>query len=117
MRLFWRFPSKIHVLYKLLQNAEIKPHFAISLLTITLPLGDILDDTSAASYFEEVRYLWIISCCDKTGPTETSPRFKIFALIIPWLSSNHFTVRLYSYSAWFRNLASCRRRLVQSVHY
>lgn len=56
-------------------------------MTTTFTLGDILDDSAAKQYFEE-----------------------IFVRLVPWLTTNHFTVRLYSYCAWLRNIESCQRR-------
>ncbi|KAI9494149.1 hypothetical protein BDB00DRAFT_928434 [Zychaea mexicana] len=86
-RLFRQFPSQLNTLYSAMQVPDVAPHYVVSYLTITFSLGDILDDTSARDYFEE-----------------------IFSRIMPWLTSNNFTVRLYAYSAWFRNLNACRAR-------
>ncbi|KAI9323060.1 hypothetical protein BX666DRAFT_2016546 [Dichotomocladium elegans] len=87
IRLYLAFPNRLTHLYSLLDEADTAPHHTVSILTVILSLGFKLDDTSAKGYFDE-----------------------IFPRIIQWLTSNNFTVRLYAYCAWFRNLKACRDR-------
>lgn len=54
MKLLAAFPSRLNMMYKLLENPDAKPHFLVSMLTILFPLGDILDDDAAREYFDEV---------------------------------------------------------------
>ncbi|KAF7728535.1 Tar (HIV-1) RNA binding protein 1 [Apophysomyces ossiformis] len=87
IRLILTFPSRLHLLYEKLDIVESKPHFVISLITVTLTLGDKLPDELAREYFNN-----------------------IFKRLGPWLATNHFSIRLYGYCSWMRNWASCKRR-------
>ena len=53
-RLFRQFPDQLSVLYTAMEEPDVPPHYVVSYLTVTFSLGDILDDTSAKEYFEEV---------------------------------------------------------------
>ncbi|KAI9275765.1 hypothetical protein BDA99DRAFT_195528 [Phascolomyces articulosus] len=90
-RMFKQFPDKLPNLYRAMEEPDVPPHYVVSYLTVTFSLGGTLDENAAKDYFEE-----------------------IFSRIIPWLTSNNFTVRLYAYCAWFRNLNACRSRALNA---
>ncbi|KAI8988894.1 hypothetical protein BDB01DRAFT_719270 [Pilobolus umbonatus] len=87
IRILRRFPDRLSMFYERLENPEHKPNYVISLLTVTFTLGDSLSDQYAEKYFED-----------------------IFVRLMPWLITNHFTVRLFAYCAWQRNWKSCIER-------
>ncbi|KAI8074159.1 hypothetical protein BC940DRAFT_290184 [Gongronella butleri] len=87
VRLLLRYPNHLPILYELLENPGNKPSFAVSLLTITLPLAASIDESVAADYFN-----------------------KIFVLLVPWLVPNHYTVRLYAYTCWTKSWRVCEER-------
>ncbi|KAI7894857.1 uncharacterized protein EV154DRAFT_599678 [Mucor mucedo] len=84
VRILCRFPQRLPALYEKLGDANHKPNFVISLLTLTFTLCDNLPQDHIEGYFKE-----------------------IFVCLIPWLITNHFTIRLFSYCAWQRNWKSC----------
>lgn len=84
VRILCRFPQRLPYLYEKLGDANHKPNFVISLLTLTFTLCDNLPQDHIEGYFKE-----------------------IFVCLIPWLITNHFTIRLFSYCAWQRNWKSC----------
>ncbi|KAI7864646.1 hypothetical protein BDF14DRAFT_1987237 [Spinellus fusiger] len=87
IRLFYKFPDRLDVLYEKLADPNTKPHNIISILTVTFGLGDLLPNEFAKKYFD-----------------------KIFRCLVPWLVTSHFTIRLYAYCAWSRNWTYCRKR-------
>lgn len=87
VRLLRRFPDRLSTIYAKIADPNHKPNFVISILTITFTLGDVLPDSVIQSYFDQ-----------------------IFVLLLPWLITNHFTIRLFSYCAWHRNWKSCQER-------
>ncbi|GAA5797284.1 hypothetical protein HPULCUR_002665 [Helicostylum pulchrum] len=87
VRILVRFPDRLHLFYKKIEDPNHKPNFVISLLTITFTLCDNLPEEAIQGYFEE-----------------------IFVRLIAWLITNHFTIRLFSYCAWQRNWKSCISR-------
>ncbi|KAI8359079.1 hypothetical protein EDC96DRAFT_545587 [Choanephora cucurbitarum] len=87
VRLLARYPRHLPTFYQRLTDSSHKPNFVISLLTVTFTLCDILPDAHAKPYFED-----------------------IFKQLMPWLITNHFTIRLFSFCAWQRNYKACLRR-------
>lgn len=87
VRLLSRFPDRLPIFYAKLADVSHKPNFVISVLTVAFTLPDTLPEECIQSYFEE-----------------------IFVRLIPWLITNHFTIRLFSYCAWQRNWKSCIER-------
>jgi tRNA guanosine-2'-O-methyltransferase len=87
VRLLRRFPDRLPLLYDRIADPNHKPNYVISLLTVTFTLGDVLPTDAVQGYFEE-----------------------IFVRLIPWLITNHFTIRLFSYCAWQRNWKGCIQR-------
>ncbi|KAI8384828.1 uncharacterized protein BYT42DRAFT_563768 [Radiomyces spectabilis] len=87
VRLFWAFPDRLNLLYNRLAKSTTKPSFMISILTVTIWLGEILDDAHVSDYFEE-----------------------IFTQLLPWMITNHYTIRSYAYCSWYRNWESCKQR-------
>ena len=104
VRLFYRFPERLVLFFEKLADPTHKPNFVISLLTLTFTLGSTLPDSAIEGYFKD-----------------------IFVRLMPWLTTNHFTVRLFSYCAWQRNWKSCIDRgcgqdleknvYLQSIHH
>ncbi|RUS24460.1 hypothetical protein BC938DRAFT_473545, partial [Jimgerdemannia flammicorona] len=89
MRIFIAYPEKLVHLYRELDNMNHKAHVMISILTIAFPLGDTLPDSEYLdTYFSE-----------------------IFLHVIPWMTSNHFTIRLFAQWAILRNWKSCENRI------
>lgn len=84
VRLLNLFPDRLSLFFSKIADPTHKPNFVISLLTLTFTLGSALPDECIAAYFDE-----------------------IFVRLMPWLTTNHFTVRLFSYCAWRRNWKSC----------
>ncbi|KAI8390273.1 hypothetical protein BD560DRAFT_362076 [Blakeslea trispora] len=87
VRLLARYPNHLPTFYQRLTDSSHKPNFVISLLTVTFTLCDVLPDDHAKPYFQD-----------------------IFKQLMPWLITNHFTIRLFSYCAWQRNYKACLRR-------
>ncbi|ORX62740.1 hypothetical protein DM01DRAFT_1403192 [Hesseltinella vesiculosa] len=87
MRLFLIFPEQLPILYRELEKADNKPSLAVSILTVCISLGAHLDQAVAGEYFD-----------------------KIFVLLAPWLIPNHYTVRLYAFTAWEKNWQMCQER-------
>ncbi|KAI9281150.1 hypothetical protein BY458DRAFT_430265 [Sporodiniella umbellata] len=89
IKLLSRFPDRLPLYYERLSNPDHKPNYVISLLTISFTLGTCLPAEYLGDYFEE-----------------------IFVRLLPWLITNHFTIRLFGYCAWNRNWKQCN----ESVH-
>lgn len=87
VRLLHRFPDRLPLFFNKIAEPTHKPNFVISLLTLTFTLGSTLPDEYVQIYFDE-----------------------IFVRLVPWLTTNHFTVRLFSYCAWQRNWKSSMER-------
>ncbi|CAO3698396.1 unnamed protein product [Rhizopus stolonifer] len=84
IKLLSRFPNRLALYYEKLSNPDHKPNYVISLLTISFTLGSCLPEDSLQGYFEE-----------------------IFVRLLPWLITNHFTIRLFGYGAWQHNWKRC----------
>lgn len=87
VRILRRYPHLLPIIYEKIADPNHKPNFVISLITVTFSLCDVLPENAIESYFEE-----------------------IFVRLIPWLITNHFTVRLFAYCSWRRNYKSCIAR-------
>ncbi|KAG1589375.1 hypothetical protein G6F48_004655 [Rhizopus delemar] len=87
VKLLSRFPDRLSLYYKKLSNPEHRPNYVISLLTVSFTLGQCLPESSLQGYFDE-----------------------IFVRLLPWLITNHFTIRLFSYCAWQHNWKYCTER-------
>lgn len=87
VKLLSRFPDRLSLYYKKLSNPEHRPNYVISLLTVSFTLGQCLPESSLQGYFDE-----------------------IFVRLLPWLITNHFTIRLFSYCAWQHNWKHCTER-------
>lgn len=87
VKLLSRFPDRLSLYYKKLSNPEHRPNYVISLLTVSFTLGQCLPESSLQGYFDE-----------------------IFVRLLPWLITNHFTIRLFSYCAWQHNWKYCNER-------
>ncbi|CEP13385.1 hypothetical protein [Parasitella parasitica] len=87
VRLLRCHPQLLPVIYNKIADPNHKPNFIISLITVTFSLCDVLPENMIENYFGE-----------------------IFVRLTPWLITNHFTIRLFSYCSWRRNYKSCIAR-------
>ncbi|CEJ01490.1 hypothetical protein RMCBS344292_15515 [Rhizopus microsporus] len=70
-----------------LSDTSHKPNYVISLLTLSFTLGQCLPESCVEGYFDE-----------------------IFVRLLPWLITNHFTIRLFAYCGWQHNWKACIKR-------
>lgn len=87
VRIVRRFPHLVSTLFDKIADPNRKPNFVISLITVTFCLCDVLPKDAIQAYFDVV-----------------------FVRLIPWLTTNHFTVRLFAFCSWRRNYNSCIAR-------
>lgn len=87
VRLLCRFPDRLPLYYQKLSDTSHKPNYVISLLTLSFTLGQCLPETCVEGYFDE-----------------------IFVRLLPWLITNHFTIRLFAYCGWQHNWKACTKR-------
>ncbi|EPB84910.1 hypothetical protein HMPREF1544_08345 [Mucor circinelloides 1006PhL] len=87
VRILRRYPQLLSTLFDKIADPNHKPNFVISLITVTFSLCDVLPQDAIQGYFEDV-----------------------FVRLIPWLITNHFTVRLFAFCSWRRNYNSCIAR-------
>ncbi|ORE02050.1 hypothetical protein BCV72DRAFT_252709 [Rhizopus microsporus var. microsporus] len=87
IRLLCRFPDRLPLYYQKLSDTSHKPNYVISLLTLSFTLGQCLPETCIEGYFDE-----------------------IFIRLLPWLITNHFTIRLFAYCGWQHNWKACIKR-------
>lgn len=87
VRIIRRYPQLLSTLFDKIADPNHKPNFVISLITVTFSLCDVLPQDAIQGYFEDV-----------------------FVRLIPWLITNHFTVRLFAFCSWRRNYNSCIAR-------
>ncbi|ORE16390.1 hypothetical protein BCV71DRAFT_265697 [Rhizopus microsporus] len=87
VRLLCRFPDRLPLYYQKLSDTSHKPNYVISLLTLSFTLGQCLPESCIEGYFDE-----------------------IFVRLLPWLITNHFTIRLFAYCGWQHNWKACTKR-------
>ncbi|RCH82928.1 Tar (HIV-1) RNA binding protein 1 [Rhizopus azygosporus] len=87
VRLLCRFPDRLPLYYQRLSDTSHKPNYVISLLTLSFTLGQCLPESCVERYFDE-----------------------IFVRLLPWLITNHFTIRLFAYCGWQHNWKACIKR-------
>ncbi|CAO3620518.1 unnamed protein product [Mucor fragilis] len=87
VRIIRCYPQLLSTLFDKIADPNHKPNFVISLITVTFSLCDVLPEEAIQGYFDIV-----------------------FVRLVPWLITNHFTVRLFSFCSWRRNYNSCIAR-------
>ncbi|KAH8553159.1 hypothetical protein BGW37DRAFT_488649 [Umbelopsis sp. PMI_123] len=83
VRMLSKFPSRFSFMYTELQYANPKAHVMISLITVTMFVGQVIPSQELPAYID-----------------------KTLAYLLPWLTSNHHTIRLIAQCAlrriWLR---------------